>query len=161
MENFLYLLVLTAITKIFSPTMATTIMLNNNQTINSSYSSSNNNNNSNKTEASASDNFVELYSFPFILIIGTISNSFILMVMRRKKMRNQSTYFYMGVLAIADELVLLVGCLNFWVYVTTGQSFIFYSVRFLFFFNFLMNFSLSSQCLYIFLKSASINLSQL
>lgn len=71
---------------------------------------------------------VELYSFPFIIIIGTISNSLTFLVMRRKKMRHQSTYFYMGVLAIADEMVLLVGCLNFWVYAYTGKSFIFLSV---------------------------------
>lgn len=48
---------------------------------------------------------VELYTFPFIIIIGTLSNSLTFMVMRRKRMRRQSTYFYMGVLAIADELV--------------------------------------------------------
>jgi hypothetical protein len=76
------------------------------------------------------DFLFELYTFPFTFLIGTISNGLTFMVMRRKKMRNQSTYFYMGVLAIADELVLIVGCLNFWVYVYTGKSVIFLNVSF-------------------------------
>ena len=42
--------------------------------------------------------------------------------MRRKKMRHQSTYFYMAVLAIADEMVLINGCLNFWIYLHTGKN---------------------------------------
>jgi hypothetical protein len=71
---------------------------------------------------------VEKYCFPLIIIIGTISNSLTFLVMRRKKMRNQSTCFYMAVLAIADEMVLLVGCLNFWLYAYTGYSFVLLSV---------------------------------
>ncbi len=83
------------------------------------------------TKTKPYDFLFELYTFPFTFLIGTISNSLTFMVMRRKKMRNQSTYFYMGVLAIADECVLIVGCLNFWVYVYTGKSFIFLNVSFL------------------------------
>ena len=72
--------------------------------------------------------FVEKYAFPFIILVGTISNSLTFLVMRRKKMRHQSTYFYMAVLAIADEMVLLVGCLTFWIYVSTKHSLILRSI---------------------------------
>jgi hypothetical protein len=65
---------------------------------------------------------VEFYAFPFIVIVGTICNILTFMVMRRKRMRNQSTYFYMAVLAIADEMVLINGCLNFWIYLYTKQN---------------------------------------
>ena len=74
------------------------------------------NNNSTNEENSY---IVEFYTFPFIFLIGTVCNFFVFVVMRRKKMRNQSTYFYMAILAIADELVLIVGCLNFWIYLST------------------------------------------
>ncbi len=37
-------------------------------------------------------------------------------------MRHQSTYFYMAVLAIADEMVLINGCLSFWIYLRTGKN---------------------------------------
>lgn len=57
-----------------------------------------------------------IYIFPVILIIGSICNVITFLVMRRKKLRNQSTGFYMAILAIADELALLVGCLNYWLY---------------------------------------------
>lgn len=69
-----------------------------------------------------SNHKVELYVFPFIFTIGTICNILTFIVMRRKRMRHQSTYFYMAVLAVADELVLICGCLNFWVYVYTSQT---------------------------------------
>jgi hypothetical protein len=65
---------------------------------------------------------VEFYLFPVIILIGTVCNILTFIVMRRKKMRHQSTYFYMAVLAIADEMVLIVGCLNFWVYLYTGKN---------------------------------------
>jgi hypothetical protein len=65
---------------------------------------------------------VEFYLFPFIFTIGTVCNILTFIVMRRKRMRHQSTYFYMAVLAIADELVLICGCLNFWVYIYTTKT---------------------------------------
>ncbi len=68
---------------------------------------------------------IELYTFPFIVIIGTICNILIFLVMTSKKMRHQSTYFYMGVLAIADEMVLLNGCLNVWIIIYFGESLLF------------------------------------
>lgn len=43
--------------------------------------------------------------FPIILAIGTLSNVLTILVVLRKKMRTDSAYFYMLVLAIADELV--------------------------------------------------------
>jgi hypothetical protein len=61
-------------------------------------------------------NIFEKIAFPFIIIVGTICNILTFLVMRQKRMRHQSTYFYMAVLAIADEFVLLIGCLNFWLY---------------------------------------------
>jgi hypothetical protein len=60
-------------------------------------------------------NFV-IYTFPILIIVGTICNILTFLVMRRKKLRNQSTGFYMAVLAIADQLALLVGCLSHWLY---------------------------------------------
>ena len=68
------------------------------------------------------NHIVEFITFPFIFAIGTVCNILIFLVMRRKKMRHQSTYFYMAVLAIADEMVLINGCLNFWIFLYTGQA---------------------------------------
>ena len=64
---------------------------------------------------------VEFVTFPFIFILGSVCNTLIFLVMRRKRMRQQSTYFYMAVLAIADEMVLINGCLQFWLFLYTGQ----------------------------------------
>jgi hypothetical protein len=88
----------------------------------------NNNNNNTRTiniTITSDQLIIELYSFPFIIIIGTICNILIFLVMRSKKMRQQSTYFYMGVLAIADEMVLLNGCLNVWIIIYFGESLLF------------------------------------
>ena len=71
--------------------------------------------------------FIELYVFPVIVIIGTVCNFLTFLVMRRKKMQHQSTYFYMAVLAVADELVLLVGCLNTSLYAYFNTNFLFLS----------------------------------
>lgn len=73
-------------------------------------------------ESLRKNHIVEYYVFPFIFIIGTVCNFLTVLVMRRKKMRHQSTYFYMAVLAIADEMVLVVGCLNYWIYLVFGQN---------------------------------------
>ena len=61
-------------------------------------------------------NVVEYYMLPLIFLMGTFCNIMTFCVMRRKKMRHQSTYFYMAVLALTDEMVLIFGCLNFWIY---------------------------------------------
>lgn len=63
---------------------------------------------------------VEKYTYPIIFSIGTICNILTFIVMRRKRMRHQSTYFYMAVLALTDEIVLMLGCLNYWIYLKTG-----------------------------------------
>ena len=57
-----------------------------------------------------------VYTFPVLIIVGTICNILTFLVMRRKKLRHQSTGFYMAVLAIADELALLLGCLSQWLW---------------------------------------------
>jgi hypothetical protein len=88
----------------------------------------NNNNNNTRTlniTITSDQLIIELYTFPFIVIIGTICNILIFLVMTSKKMRHQSTYFYMGVLAIADEMVLLNGCLNVWIIIYFGESLLF------------------------------------
>ena len=50
------------------------------------------------------NHIVEFYILPLIFIVGTICNIMTFCVLRRKKMRHQSTYFYMAVLAVTDEL---------------------------------------------------------
>ncbi|RNA34905.1 FMRFamide receptor-like [Brachionus plicatilis] len=62
------------------------------------------------------EHIVEFILLPFIFLVGTVCNFLTVLVMRRKKMRHQSTYFYMAVLAVADEMVLMIGCLNYWFY---------------------------------------------
>ena len=74
--------------------------------INKSEIIENNDNDMNKT--------IVIYTFPILIIVGTICNILTFLVMRRKKLRNQSTGYYMAVLAVADELALLVGCLSGW-----------------------------------------------
>ena len=41
----------------------------------------------------------------FILIMGAICNSLAFWVTTRKRQRSQSTFFYLAVLAIADQMV--------------------------------------------------------
>lgn len=65
---------------------------------------------------------VEFYTLPLIFLVGTFCNIMTFCVMRRKKMRHQSTYFYMAVLALTDEMVLIFGCLNFWIYIKWGTT---------------------------------------
>ena len=70
---------------------------------------------------------IEIIALPFFIVIGTICNVLTFMVMRRKKMRHQSTYFYMAILAVLDQLVLIFGCLNYWMYVTFNINLLAYS----------------------------------
>jgi hypothetical protein len=85
-----------------------------------SIASSTNQNTTIQTSEPEPENFIELYTFPWIFLIGTVCNTLTFLVMRRKNMRRQSTYFYMAMLAIADEIVLLVGCLNTWFWAFLG-----------------------------------------
>ncbi|CAF0766852.1 unnamed protein product [Brachionus calyciflorus] len=73
------------------------------------------------------EHIVEYILLPFIFLVGTICNFLTFLVMRRKKMRHQSTYFYMAVLAVADQMVLLVGCLNYWFYLFMNINITIYS----------------------------------
>lgn len=76
------------------------------------------------------EHMVEFILLPFIFLVGTVCNFLTFLVMRRKKMRHQSTYFYMAVLAIADEMVLMIGCLNYWFYVFMNINIMIVSVYF-------------------------------
>lgn len=49
--------------------------------------------------------YISLYSYPVIMIVGTIANILTVLVMTRSRMRNHSTYFYLRTLAVADEMV--------------------------------------------------------
>lgn len=91
------------------------IMMNNNQTDYSNLSVT-------TPENDKQYHIVEICILPFIFLIGTVCNILTFLVMRRKKMRHQSTYFYMAVLAVADEMVLLVGCLNYWIYLVFDKT---------------------------------------
>lgn len=76
-------------------------------------------NNSNHNENSLGANYsqmIEIIALPIMIIVGTICNILTFMVMCRHRFRHQSTGIYMAVLAIADELVLLFGCLIRWIY---------------------------------------------
>lgn len=49
--------------------------------------------------------YISLYSYPVIMIVGTIANILTVLVMTRNRMRNHSTYFYLRTLAVADQMV--------------------------------------------------------
>jgi len=57
-----------------------------------------------------------IYVLPLMIVVGSVANFLVFLVMRRPKMRHQTTGFYMAILAIADELALLCGCLNKWLW---------------------------------------------
>lgn len=59
---------------------------------------------------------VELYTLPLALFAGTLCNVMVLLVMRRQILRGDSICFYMAVLAISDEMVLIFEIANFWAY---------------------------------------------
>lgn len=82
----------------------------------------NNNNNGQTAVVVMPNHNVEFYALPLIFLVGTFCNIMTFCVMRRKKMRHQSTYFYMAVLAVTDEMVLIFGCLNFWIYLNWGTN---------------------------------------
>jgi hypothetical protein len=57
-----------------------------------------------------------LLLFPFMVIIGIVCNTLIFVIMRRRRMSHLSTCYYMGILAIADISVLLLGSSVMWLY---------------------------------------------
>ncbi|CAF0867469.1 unnamed protein product [Rotaria sordida] len=54
--------------------------------------------------------------FPCMVLIGVICNTLIFVIMRRRRMCHLSTCYYMGILAIADTSVLLLGLTVMWLY---------------------------------------------
>lgn len=57
-----------------------------------------------------------------IFILGTLGNIVSLIVMLRPTMRTSSSAFYLSSLAVADTVVLLVGCLRRWVFEVFGED---------------------------------------
>lgn len=57
-----------------------------------------------------------LLLFPCMVIIGIVCNTLIVVIMRRRRMSHLSTCYYMGILAIADISVLLLGFSVMWLY---------------------------------------------
>ncbi|CAF3216051.1 unnamed protein product [Rotaria socialis] len=54
--------------------------------------------------------------FPCMVLTGVICNTLIFIIMRRRRMCHLSTCYYMGILAIADTSVLLLGLTVMWFY---------------------------------------------
>ncbi|CAF2771840.1 unnamed protein product [Rotaria sp. Silwood2] len=54
--------------------------------------------------------------FPCMVLTGVICNTLIFVIMRRRRMCHLSTCYYMGILAIADTCVLLLGLTVMWLY---------------------------------------------
>ncbi len=54
--------------------------------------------------------------FPCMVLTGLICNTLIFVIMRRRRMSHLSTCYYMGILAIADTSVLLLGLSVMWLY---------------------------------------------
>ena len=54
--------------------------------------------------------------FPCMVITGIICNSLIFVIMQRRRMSHLSTCYYMGILAVADTSVLLLGLSVMWLY---------------------------------------------
>lgn len=54
--------------------------------------------------------------FPCMVFTGVVCNTLIFVIMRRRRMSHLSTCYYMGILAIADTSVLLLGLSVMWLY---------------------------------------------
>ena len=54
--------------------------------------------------------------FPCMVLTGVVCNTLIFVIMRRRRMSHLSTCYYMGMLAIADTSVLLLGLSVMWIY---------------------------------------------
>ena len=59
--------------------------------------------------------------FPCMVFIGVVCNTLIFVIMRRRRMSHLSTCYYMGILAIADTSVLLLGLSVMWLYLLNRQ----------------------------------------
>lgn len=59
------------------------------------------------------------YSFPLIIIAGTVGNTLSFLVLLSKKLRKQSVYLFLACLAISDTLVLYFSALKTWLRVIT------------------------------------------
>lgn len=65
-------------------------------------------------EASTLPSQMSFILFPCMVFTGVICNSLIFVIMRRRRMSHLSTCYYMGILAIADTSVLLLGLSVMW-----------------------------------------------
>ena len=59
--------------------------------------------------------------FPCMVFTGVICNTLIFVIMRRRRMSHLSTCYYMGILAIADTSVLLLGLSVMWLYLVNRK----------------------------------------
>lgn len=59
--------------------------------------------------------------FPCLVLTGLVCNSLIFVIMRRRRMSHLSTCYYMGILAIADTSVLLLGLSVMWLYLVNRK----------------------------------------
>ena len=59
--------------------------------------------------------------FPCMVLTGVICNTLIFVIMRRRRMSHLSTCYYMGILAIADTSVLLLGLSVMWLYLVNRK----------------------------------------
>ena len=59
--------------------------------------------------------------FPCMVLTGVICNTLIFVIMRRRRMSHLSTCYYMGILAIADTSVLLLGLSVMWLYLVNKK----------------------------------------
>ena len=59
--------------------------------------------------------------FPCMVFIGVVCNTLIFVIMRSRRMSHLSTCYYMGILAIADTSVLLLGLSVMWLYLLDRQ----------------------------------------
>lgn len=59
--------------------------------------------------------------FPCMVLTGVICNTLIFVIMRRRRMSHLSTCYYMGILAIADTSVLLLGLSVMWVFLLNRE----------------------------------------
>ena len=59
--------------------------------------------------------------FPCMALTGVVCNTLTFVIMRRRRMSHLSTCYYMGILAIADTSVLLLGLSVMWIYLVNQQ----------------------------------------
>ncbi|KAK2148427.1 hypothetical protein LSH36_498g00061 [Paralvinella palmiformis] len=62
------------------------------------------------------------YLPPILILLGTIGNVLSVIILSRRSLRKQSTYFYLATLSSADTVVLYVGLLRIWLGEILGQD---------------------------------------